>query len=112
MTNPTNKSILIGLSTGAACIALIIGASVASADMVIITKDQAPEVQQYIVKQHVEPVTPSDDFDAQVGTVVPDTIIVHRLAVPSLPKEYDYMVVNGQTVIVDPETRKIVQVLH
>jgi len=112
MTNTTSRSIASALSTSAACIALIMGASVARADSVIITKDQAPEVQQYIVKQHVEPVTPSDDFDVQVGMVVPDTIVIHRLAVPSLPKEYEYMIVNGQTVIVDPETRKIVQILH
>jgi hypothetical protein len=37
---------------------------------------------------------------------------IHQLDVPSLPKQYDYMVVNGQTVIVDPDTRKIVQVLE
>jgi hypothetical protein len=112
MTNAPSKSTTIGLSMGAACIALLFNTAVASADSVIITKDQAPEVQQYIVKQHVEPVAPPDNFDVQVGTVVPETVEIHQLAVPSLPKEYDYMVVNGQTVIVDPETRKIVQVLH
>jgi len=112
MTNAISRSIRINFSMGTACIALLFGTAVAAADSVIITKDQAPEVQQYIVKQHVEPVTPSDDFDVQVGTVVPDTIVIHRLAVPSLPKEYEYMIVNGQTVIVDPETRKIVQILH
>jgi hypothetical protein len=112
MTNAPSKSTTIGLSMGAACIALLFGTAVAAADSVIITKEQAPEVQQYIVKQHVEPVTPSDNFDVQVGTVVPETVEIHQLDVPSLPKEYDYMVVNGQTVIVDPQTRKIVQVLH
>jgi hypothetical protein len=112
MTNAPSKSTTIGLSMGAACIALLFGTAVAAADSVIITKEQAPEVQQYIVKQHVEPVTPPDNFDVQVGTVVPETVEIHQLDVPTLPKEYDYMVVNGQTVIVDPQTRKIVQVLH
>jgi len=92
--------------------AILFGSAVASADSLIITKEQAPEVQQYIVKQHVEPVTPPDDFDVQVDTVIPDTVEIHQLEVPSLPRQYDYMVVNGQTVIVDPDTRKIVQVLQ
>ena len=112
MRNAIRTSITSSLSTGAACIALIIATSVASADSVIITKEQAPEVHQYIVKQHVEPITPPEGFDVQVGTVVPDTVEIHQLDVPSLPKQYDYMVVNGQTVIVDPDTRKIVQVLE
>jgi hypothetical protein len=92
--------------------AILFGSAVASADSLIITKEQAPEVQQYIVKQHVEAVTPPDDFDVQVGTVIPDTVEIHQLEVPSLPRQYAYMVVNGQTVIVDPDTRKIVQVLQ
>jgi len=112
MTNTTSRSIASGLSMGAACMALVVGASVASADSVIITKEQAPEVQQYIVKQHIEPVVPPEGFDVQVGTVVPGTVEIRQLDVPSLPKRYDYMVVNGQTVIVDPETRKIVQILE
>ena len=112
MTNTTSRSIASGLSMGAACMALVVGASVASADSVIITKEQAPEVQQYIAKQHIEPVVPPEGFDVQVGTVVPGTVEIRQLDVPSLPKRYDYMVVNGQTVIVDPETRKIVQVLE
>ena len=100
------------LLASAAGLAFICGSSAALADSVIITKDEAPQVQQYIVKQHVEEVTPPGDFQVEVGTVVPDSIEVHVLDVPSLPKKYDYMVVNGQTVIVDPDTRKIMQVLQ
>jgi hypothetical protein len=48
----------------------------------------------------------------EVGTVVPDTVEIHQLAVPDLQVQYDYMVVNGQTVLVDPQTRKIVQIIH
>lgn len=95
-----------------ASLALLFGASAALADSVVITKEEAPEVQQYIVKQHVEPVAPPSDFDVTVGAVVPETIEIHHLDVPSLSGKYDYMVVNGQTVIVDPDTRKIVQVLE
>lgn len=100
------------IACATAGMAILFGSAVASADSLIITKEQAPEVQQYIVKQHLEPVTPPNDFDVQVGTVVPDTVEIHQLEVPSLPRQYDYMVVNGQTVIVDPDTRKIVQVLQ
>lgn len=88
------------------------GTAVALADSVVITSDQAPEVHQYVVKQHVEAVTPPSDFQVEVGTVVPESVEIHTLDVPSLSKKYDYMVVNGQTVIVDPQTRKIVQVMQ
>ena len=100
------------IACATAGMAILFGSAVASADSLIITKDQVPEVQEYVVNQHLEPVTPPEGFDVEVGTVVPDTVEIHQLEVPSLPRRYDYMVMNGQTVIVDPDTRKIVQVLE
>src|SRR6185312_11164716 len=106
--NPMNTKLILAV----AGILSLSGTAVALADSVVITSDQAPEVHQYIVKQHVEAVTPPSDFQVEVGTVVPESVEIHTLDVPSLSKKYDYMVVNGQTVIVDPQTRKIVQVMQ
>jgi hypothetical protein len=43
-----------------------------------------------------------------LGTKVPDTVELHQ--VPDVT--YRYAVINGQTVLVDPQTHQIVQVLN
>ncbi|MGN6465288.1 MAG: DUF1236 domain-containing protein, partial [Rhizobiaceae bacterium] len=65
-----------------------------------------------VVKQNPAPVVLPSDTTVEVGTVVPDSVEIRQLDVPDMQVQYDYMVVNGQTVLVDPQTRKIVEVLQ
>jgi anti-sigma factor RsiW len=91
---------------------LAAGTGFALADTVVIAPAQQKVIHEYVVQQDTAPVVLPSDTMVEVGTVVPDTVEIHQLAVPDLQVQYDYMVVNGQTVLVDPQTRKIVQIIH
>ncbi|MDR6871335.1 hypothetical protein J2Y55_002347 [Bosea sp. BE125] len=73
--------------------------------------DQTPRFRQYVVEQRV----PSYTYDEPVvvGTVLPSDGVVYR----EVPREYGateyrYTVVNQRPVLVDPRTRRIVQVIE
>jgi len=63
-----------------------------------------PAVQTYVVQNPVDPVYLNGEV--VVGAGVPDT--VKLVEVPD--SQYDYVYVNGQPVLVDPGTRRIVYV--
>jgi len=87
-------------------------ASAAFAQTVVLQPEQRVVIREYIVKQPPADVVLPDDFDFAVGTVVPDSVMVSPLDAPGIEKRYDYMVVDGHDVLVDPETREIVEILN
>jgi hypothetical protein len=91
---------------------LAAGTGFALADTVVIAPAQQKVIHEYVVKQSPAPVVLPSDTMVEVGTVVPDTVEIQPLDMPDLQVQYDYMVVNGQTVLVDPQTRKIVEIIH
>jgi hypothetical protein len=72
--------------------------------------DQRPAFREYVIEQRVPAYTVPDRV--VVGTVLPDTGVTYY-DVPqrfgSTP--YRYTVVNGSTVLVEPRSRRIVQVV-
>ena len=86
------------------------GAGYALADTIVIAPEQKKVIREYVVREHVDPV-PSVDYDITVGSVVPDTVEVRRLDVPDLGHDYEYVPTSKGTLIVDPDTRKIVDVI-
>jgi hypothetical protein len=91
---------------------LAAGTGFALADTVVIAPAQQKVIHEYVVKQNPAPVVLPSDTTIAVGSVVPDTVEIQQLDVPDMQVRYDYMVVNGQTVLVDPQTRKIVQIIQ
>lgn len=84
------------------------GAAVAAAQTVVIDPDQEVEIREYVDKQ----TTASIDLpgvELSVGATLPDTVEVHRIDVPDV--KYSYAVVSGRTVVVEPDTRKIVHII-
>ena len=57
------------------------------------------------------PTFPSSDVDITVGTTLPDTVELYPIDAPDAQPVYSYVLVDGRTVLVDPETRRIVQVI-
>jgi hypothetical protein len=96
----------------AAGLLLLAGASVAAAQDVVITPEQDTVIREYVTKQKVEPVTPPADFEVSVGATLPDTVEVHALDVPDMQVRYDYVVLGGRTVLVEPASRKIVHIIE
>lgn len=64
------------------------------------------EVKTYVVHEDTPSVTV--EGDVAVGYVVPDTVELHT--VPRYEK-YRYTVINKHRVIVDPQTRKVIEVV-
>jgi hypothetical protein len=73
--------------------------------------DQRPAFREYIIREHVPSYTVPDRVI--VGGVLPETGVMYY-DVPQTfgVTPYRYTVVNGQTVLVEPRTRRIVQVVE
>lgn len=95
------------LTTAAAGLLLLVGMGAAAAEDVIIEPQQETVIREYVHKQPLASVK-VPGVELNVGTVLPDTVELHE--VPNV--KYRYVVVDDQTVLVDPGTRKIVKVIH
>lgn len=76
-----------------------------------IRNEMAPRFQQYVIRQ--QPRSFTYDQPVVVGTMLPQQGISYY----EVPQEYGvsgyrYTVVNNRTVLVDPQTRRIVQVIE
>ena len=96
---------------------LVRGAPVViDADADGIAVDQRPAFRQYIIREHVPEFTvpgPVVPGPVAVGGVLPDNGVTYY-DVPQTfgVTPYRYTVVNGRTILVEPRTRRIVQVVE
>ena len=76
-----------------------------------IAVDQRPAFREYIIREHVPTYTIPDRV--LVGGVLPETGVTYY-DVPQTfgATPYRYTVVNGRTVLVEPRSRRIVQVVE
>jgi hypothetical protein len=79
-----------------------------AAETVIVSPEQETEVRQYVKKQPLASIK-LPGVELNIGSTLPDTVELHRLDVPDV--KYEYVVVDGRTVLVEPQTRRIVRVL-
>jgi hypothetical protein len=76
-----------------------------------IVGDSTPRFQQYVVTQNVPSYRYADEL--AVGVVLPQQgITYYEVPAEYGVKEYRYTVVNGRTVLVDPRTRRVVQIIQ
>ena len=87
------------------------GGAVVVEDVDGIAVDQRPAFREYIIREHVPSYTIPDRVI--VGGVLPEAGVIYY-DVPQTfgVTPYRYTVVNGQTVLVEPRTRRIVQVVE
>lgn len=76
-----------------------------------IVGDNTPRFKTYVVEQHVPSYSYAEPL--AVGTVLPNDGVTYR----EVPREYGatkyrYTVVNNRTVLVEPGTRRIVQIIE
>jgi Protein of unknown function (DUF1236) len=75
-----------------------------------ITADQRPAFREYVVRERVPNYTIPDRVT--VGAVLPETGVTYYDVPQSFAMTpYRYTVVNGQTILVEPRSRRIVQVV-
>jgi len=86
------------------------GTVIADSGTVGIAADQCPAFRQYIVQERVPNYTVPDRV--AVGGILPETGITFYDVPQSFgTTPYRYTVVNGETVLVEPRSRRIVQVI-
>ncbi|MER9235572.1 DUF1236 domain-containing protein [Mesorhizobium sp. M0622] len=95
------------LSAAAAGFLLLAGVGAAAAQDVVIEPQQETVVREYVKKQPLASVQ-LPGVELNVGSTLPDTVELHE--VPNV--KYRYVVVDNQTVLVDPGTRRIVKVIQ
>jgi Protein of unknown function (DUF1236) len=77
-----------------------------------ISPAEQTEIQQYVVKEHHESVQPPPQFTMAPGAVVPGTVELYAFPPAAPYAHYRYAMIGGQTVVVDPVTRQVVEVIH
>ena len=81
---------------------------IALAQTVIVTPEQEVVVREYVKKKPIASIA-LPGIELNIGSTVPDTVELHAIEAPDIT--YQYIVVDNHTVLVDPGTRKIVQVI-
>jgi uncharacterized protein YcfJ len=106
-----------GAATGAVGGAIVggpVGAVVGGAVGAIaggLSEQQAPEFRQYVVRQDVPSYRYEDEV--AVGTVLPsDGVRYYEVPQQYGVRDYRYTVVNDRVVLVEPRTRRVVQVIR
>lgn len=99
---------IVGGPAGAAVGA--VGGAAAGALVGGIAADQRTEFRTYVKEQKVPSVAYREKV--VVGATLPETVTYREVPARYGKTEYRYTVVNDQTVLVEPKTRKIVQIIE
>jgi uncharacterized protein DUF1236 len=92
-------------------VGIVRGGTVAIDDNEGIAVDQRPAFREYIIRERVPTYTIPDRV--VVGGVLPESgVTTYDVPQTYGATPYRYTVVNGQTVLVEPRSRRIVQVVE
>jgi hypothetical protein len=97
------------LSSITAGLLLLGGVGLAGAQDVVIAPEQETVIREYVQKKPVASID-LPGVEINIGSTLPETVELHAVEVPDV--KYRYVVVGGQTVLVEPETRKIVHIIQ
>jgi hypothetical protein len=97
------------LSSALAGLLVMSGAGAALADTIVLAPEQETVIREYVKK---EPLASIDlpGIELNIGSTLPETVELHSVEAPDV--KYDYVVVDNRTVIVEPQTRRIVKILE
>ena len=75
-----------------------------------VAEDQQPQFRQYVVQQGVPSYTYGEEV--RVGAVLPSSgVTYYEVPTQYGVREYRYTIVNNTPVLVDPSTRRVIQVI-
>ena len=87
------------------------GTALATAQTVVVTPEQEVVVREYVKTNPVVVDRPSN-FELVLGAIIPDILKPGELAENTLPNKYQYVQMDGRTVLIDPSTRKVVHIIN
>jgi hypothetical protein len=77
----------------------------------VVTPEQETVVREYVKTNPVVVERPSN-FELVLGAIIPDILKPGALAENTLPNRYQYVQMDGRTVLIDPQTRKVVHIIE
>jgi hypothetical protein len=96
------------VASAIAGLVLAMSAGFAIAQTVVIQPEQETVIREYVKKKPIASID-LPGVELNIGSTLPDTVELHALDVPDV--KYRYVVVDGRTVLVEPDTRKVVHVI-
>jgi hypothetical protein len=100
-------------STVAALALLAAGTGFAAAQTVVVTPEQETVIREYVTTQPVQKVERPSNFELIVGAIIPDVFKPGELADNTVPDQrYQYVVIDGRTALIEPETRRVVHIIE
>ncbi len=104
------------LLVGAAALALTAGAALATSTTTTtrettVTTDQQAKVRTYITKEKPAAVAAPSGVTIAVGSTLPESVEL-RIFPSDVGVTQRYTVIGGRTVLVEPSTRRIIEVIE
>ena len=75
---------------------------------VVVSPEQETVIREYVQKKPLASIS-VPGVELNIGTALPETVELHTIDAPDV--KYRYVVVDNRTVIVEPETRKVIKIL-
>ena len=97
------------LHVAATGLILLAGVSLASAQAVVIEPQQEVVIKEYVKKKPLASIN-LPGVELNIGSTVPEEVELHAVEVPDV--QYQYVVVDNRTVLVEPGTRRIVRIIE
>lgn len=77
-----------------------------------VQEETIQRVRTYVVKQKPASVVAPSGFTVTTGAVLPEAVQVQSFPADVGVTDYRYVVIGGQTVLVEPGSRRIVEVIR
>jgi hypothetical protein len=88
------------------------GGAAATTGAVTIQPEVRTKVREYVTTNKVKSVTAPSGFTVSTGAVLPESVEIQSFPSTVGVTQYRYAVVGDQTVLVDPGSRRIVEVIR
>jgi len=70
------------------------------------------QMREYIVKEHRASIAPPAGFTVTTGAVLPQSVNLYSFPAEHHWGHYEYTVIGDQPVLVDPGTRRVVEIIR
>lgn len=81
------------------------------AQTIVVSPEDEVIIREYMVQQRPTVVEVPPDY-VVVGAELPDTVVLTPLDAPGLAVEYEYVAVGDRILLVEPGTRRVIDVLE
>ena len=88
---------------------LFAGAGVAAAQDVIIVPEQRTVIREYVQEKPLMSVD-LPGIELNIGSTIPKEVELHAIEAPDV--QYRYVNVNNRTLVVDPATNTVVEIIE